>query len=122
MDWIVQKGVELGVSRIQPLATKLGIVKLSDERAEKRMKHWQQVIIAACEQCGRNRVPPMMPLISISRWLGNQVNDARIQAAIILLAYVLCSHPQQKKACAIFPHSAAAPLTLLVGPEGGLPG
>ena len=120
MDWIVQKGVELGVRRIQPLVTKRGVVKLSDERAEKRIKHWQQVIIAACEQCGRNRVPPMMPLISISRWLGNQVGERKNSSGDYPFGSCFMLSPAAKKGLRDFPASlAAAPLTLLVGPEGG---
>jgi 16S rRNA (uracil1498-N3)-methyltransferase len=120
MDWIVQKGVELGVRRIQPLATKRGVVKLSDERAEKRIRHWQQVIIAACEQCGRNRVPPMMPLISISRWLGSQVGERKNSNSDYPFSSCFMLSPAAKKGLRDFPASlAVAPLTLLVGPEGG---
>lgn len=120
MDWIVQKGVELGVTRIQPLDTKRGVVKLSDERAEKRIRHWQQVIIAACEQCGRNRVPPMMPLISISKWLGNQVSERKNPSSDYPTGSYFMLSPAAKKGLRDFPASlAAAPLTLLVGPEGG---
>ncbi len=119
MDWIVQKGVELGVTRIQPLTTKRGVVKLSDERAEKRIKHWQQVIIAACEQCGRNRVPPVMPLISISRWLDNQVSERKNSSGDYSGSYFMLS-PAAKNGLRDLPaFSAAVPLTLLVGPEGG---
>jgi 16S rRNA (uracil1498-N3)-methyltransferase len=119
MDWIVQKAVELGVRRIQPLATKRGLVKLSDERAEKRMKHWQQVIIAACEQCGRNRVPPMMPLISISKWLDNQVSERKNSSGDNPPGSCFMLSPTAKKGLRDLPASPAAPLTLLVGPEGG---
>jgi 16S rRNA (uracil1498-N3)-methyltransferase len=120
MDWIVQKGVELGVKRIQPLVTKRGVVKLSDERAEKRIKHWQHVIIAACEQCGRNRVPPMMPLISLSKWLGDQVSERRNQGADYPPGSYFMLSPAAKKGLRDLPAlPAAAPLTLLVGPEGG---
>ena len=120
MDWIVQKGVELGVRRIQPLATKRGVVKLSDERAEKRMKHWQQVIIAACEQCGRNRVPPMMPLISISKWLDNQVSERKNLSGDYPPGSCFILSPAAKKGLRDLPaFPVAAPLTLLVGPEGG---
>jgi 16S rRNA (uracil1498-N3)-methyltransferase len=119
MDWIVQKGVELGVRRIQPLVTKRGVVKLSDERAEKRIRHWQQVIIAACEQCGRNRVPTVMPLISISKWLGNQVSERKNLRSDYPPGSCFMLSPTAKKGLRDLPASPAAPLTLLVGPEGG---
>src|SRR5258705_5146999 len=57
MDITLQKSTELGVSRILPLASERSVVKLSGDRAEKRASHWRNVVIAACEQCGRNRVP-----------------------------------------------------------------
>ena len=58
MDWIVQKCVELGVAAIRPVAAKRSVIRLSGERMERRVAHWQAVAVAACEQCGRNRVPP----------------------------------------------------------------
>ena len=73
MDWIVQKGVELGVSRIQPIVTNRSMVKLAGERADKRVRHWQQIVISACEQCGRNRVPQVLPLLSLPDWLDGQI-------------------------------------------------
>jgi 16S rRNA (uracil1498-N3)-methyltransferase len=120
MDWIIQKGVELGVKRIQPLITKRGVVKLSDERAEKRIRHWRQVIIAACEQCGRNRVPPMMSLTSISNWLGNQVSERKNRSSDYPPGSYFMLSPAAKKGLRDLPASpVAVPLTLLVGPEGG---
>src|SRR5688500_16528829 len=77
MDWIIQKAVEMGVSCIQPLATKLSMIRLSGERAERRMNHWQQVAISACEQCGRNHIPQVLPLTSLHNWLATQANDCK---------------------------------------------
>jgi 16S rRNA (uracil1498-N3)-methyltransferase len=57
MDWLVEKATELGVASIQPLATAHGVLRLAGERAEKKRGHWEAIAIAACEQCGRNRVP-----------------------------------------------------------------
>ena len=59
MDWIIQKSVELGVNSIQPVTANRSVVRLSKERVNKRLPHWQQVITAACEQCGRNRIPKL---------------------------------------------------------------
>ena len=69
MDWIVQKSVELGVAAIQPLITQRTEVRLKGERSAKRLAHWRQIAIAACEQSGRNRVPeiPSLP-VSSARW------------------------------------------------------
>ena len=121
MDWIVQKAVELGVSRIQPLDTKLSLVRLSGERAEKRMKHWQQVIISACEQCGRNRIPQVLPLVSLSDWLGAQFNEWKNPSSVNFSSLRFMLSPTARKGLNDFPESVtAAMLTLLVGPEGGL--
>src|SRR5262245_49928116 len=70
MDFTVQKAVELGVAWIQPLTARRGKVRLKDERAERRTLHWQRIVVAACEQCGRNRVPPVRPIADLTPWLG----------------------------------------------------
>ena len=57
MDWLVEKATELGVASIQPLATAHGVLRLAGERADKKRAHWEAIAVAACEQCGRNRVP-----------------------------------------------------------------
>jgi 16S rRNA (uracil1498-N3)-methyltransferase len=67
MDFTVQKAVELGVAAIQPVAAEKSVVRLSGERAEARRAHWQRVAIAACEQCGRNRIPEIRPVIALDR-------------------------------------------------------
>ena len=66
MDYTVQKAVELGVAAIQPLATERSVVRLDPARAAKRLAHWQAVVISACEQCGRNRVPTVLPVTPLS--------------------------------------------------------
>ena len=62
MDYTVQKCVELGITTIQPLTTQRSLVRLTSERADKRVGHWQTVAAAACEQCGRNVVPEILPV------------------------------------------------------------
>ena len=69
MDYTIQKAVELGVAAIQPLLTRKGIVKLEGRRAESRLEHWRRVVIAACEQCGRNRIPEVRPPTDFSVYL-----------------------------------------------------
>ena len=61
MDWLVEKATELGVASITPLVAERSVLKLKGERAEKKLAHWQGVAVAAAEQCGRNRVPPIHP-------------------------------------------------------------
>lgn len=69
MEFTLQKAVELGVASIQPLLTRRSKVRLAGERADKRVAHWQRVVNAACEQSGRNRVPPVKPLLEFTAWL-----------------------------------------------------
>lgn len=107
MDWVVQKATELGVSRITPLLTERTEVKLKGERAAKKIAHWQQVVISACEQCGRNTVPPVSPLRSLEGWW------AEAQAELKL---VLHHRAETLETASATPASIA----LLVGPEGGL--
>lgn len=69
MDWIVQKAVELGVGSIVPVRSSRSVLRLNEERALKRLTHWQQVVVAACEQSGRNRVPTVEPLSDLDDYL-----------------------------------------------------
>ena len=111
MDYTVQKAVELGVSCIRPLATERSVVKLGAERAQKRVAHWQAVVIAACAQCGRNRVPPVLPVMDFPGWLAS---EAREEPGLrILLA------PQATIALRDLSPGPRM-VTLLAGPEGGL--
>lgn len=68
MDYTVQKAVELGVTAIQPLLAKKGVVRLEGTRASARVSHWQRIVIAACEQCGRNRIPEVLPLLAFDEY------------------------------------------------------
>jgi 16S rRNA (uracil1498-N3)-methyltransferase len=112
MDITLQKAVELGVAAIQPVATERSIVKLTDERAQRRVEHWQNLVISACEQCGRNRVPEVSPLMSLPDWLAQLDMPAPDGEARLLLS-----------PAANVPLKALSPaprMTLLIGPEGGL--
>ncbi len=118
MDWIIQKAVEQGVTRIQPLITNRTLVRLTGERADKRWQHWQRIIISACEQCGRNRLPRLLPLLSLSRWfeqkLALQQNSGNRRGYDVILS------PVASRRLAELPFPAPAePVTLLTGPEGG---
>jgi 16S rRNA (uracil1498-N3)-methyltransferase len=66
MDSTVRKAVELGVAAIQPVLAARSVARPKGERAESRREHWQKVVIAACEQCGRNRVPEVRPLLALA--------------------------------------------------------
>jgi 16S rRNA (uracil1498-N3)-methyltransferase len=59
MDWIIQKATELGATRIVPVFTKRSVVRLDDKQAERKLQHWRAITVAACEQCGRNRLPDL---------------------------------------------------------------
>lgn len=69
MDWLVEKATELGVASIQPLVAERSVLRLSGDRARKKQAHWQAIAVAACEQCGRNRVPPVHEVAELRAWL-----------------------------------------------------
>jgi 16S rRNA (uracil1498-N3)-methyltransferase len=109
MDYIIQKAVELGVTQIVPLLTERGTVKLAEDRREKRWQHWQSIIISACEQCGRNRLPELLPVQSVYNWLPTAQADQ---------GFVLA--PQAPSKLHDYKIATAAKVVLLIGPEGGL--
>jgi 16S rRNA (uracil1498-N3)-methyltransferase len=110
MDWIVEKAVELGASAIVPLAAQRSVVRLSGERADKRLAHWQGVVVSASEQCGRNRLADVAPVQDFQRWLG-QAADGGVR---ILLS------PRADASLAAWTRTTPAQdVNLLVGPEGG---
>jgi 16S rRNA (uracil1498-N3)-methyltransferase len=99
MDYTIQKSVELGVYAIQPLITKRGVVRLDGTRASARIRHWQKVAIAACEQSGRNRVPLVLPLLDFHQYqakgeaprlllsgLGRSIRDVAVEDAAVVAA------------------------------------
>lgn len=73
MDYTLQKAVELGVTAIQPIAARRSVVKLTGERVDKRLAHWQGVVASACEQCGRNQVPIVAAPLTLAHWLGQTI-------------------------------------------------
>jgi len=110
MDWLVEKATELGVASIQPLATAHGVLRLAGERAEKKRAHWEAIAVAACEQCGRNRVPVIRPVQPFANWLENQREPA--------VRLVLSLAEGTRSIAAIAPGDQGA--IVLSGPEGGL--
>lgn len=108
MDYAVQKAVEMGVSRVVPLTTERCEVKLKGDREDKRLRHWQSVAISAAEQCGRARVPDILPVMNVNEWLAfSRDCDLRL---------VLHHRTEQSLASLAKPGHIA----LMIGPEGGL--
>jgi 16S rRNA (uracil1498-N3)-methyltransferase len=118
MDYTIQKAVELGVTAIQPIATARSVVKLSAERAEKRLAHWQSVVHAACEQSGRAIVPTVAAPLNLSDWLQANKHKPFGKANLRILL-----NPVGAVRLADLPKPAGTielPVELLVGAEGGL--
>jgi len=108
MDYTIQKAVELGVDNIIPVESRRSVIRLTGDRAAKRVAHWQGVVASACEQCGRNRLPLVAPLEGLDKWFARP----RSQALRLMLA------PGAAATLSSLP--PAAEVELLVGAEGGL--
>jgi len=108
MDTTLQKSTELGVSRITPIASERTVVKLSGDRAARRVVHWRNVVIAACEQCGRNQVPEVAGITDIEVFLETQDPGGLRLLLAPEAGQTLRQLPRPQK------------VALLVGPEGGL--
>ena len=124
MDWLIEKATELGAASIQPLISERSVLRLSGERAEKKTAHWQAAAIAACEQCGRNRIPTIYAPVLYQKWLLGHMESA--QGAIELIALsssskaILSLHPSAIRAFDWAATRDGKPLLCLAGPEGGL--
>jgi 16S rRNA (uracil1498-N3)-methyltransferase len=109
MDWIIEKAVELGATAIQPLAAQRCVMRLSAERADKKLAHWQGIIIAASEQSGRNRLAHLARPLEFRDYIEQQELHARI-----LLT------PRAGESLSTWArHHPPQPVSLLIGPEGG---
>ncbi len=107
MDITIQKAIELGVQVITPIITEYCGIRLSDERWNKKLDHWRKIMIGACEQCGRNKIPQLNDVMEISDYFKQESAQTRL----------------------IFHHHATTSLSsldktlssicLLIGPEGG---
>ncbi len=106
MDWAIQKATELGVTEITSIVSERCEVRLKDERADKRLAHWRQVAISACEQCGRSVLPTIHAPQTLAEW------QAGVQAELKLVL-----HPV---AAPLESHARPQTLAFLIGPEGGL--
>lgn len=108
MEFTLQKSVELGANRIQPVISTRSIVRLSGERADKRQKRWQDIVIAACEQSGRNFVPEVLPLLSLPDYLTQTAPPDSLRLMMSL-----------NRPAALNTFAPPQHLCLLIGPEGG---
>jgi 16S rRNA (uracil1498-N3)-methyltransferase len=111
MDWTIEKAVELGVWAIQPLLSKRSVVRLDAQRSRKRAEHWQRLIVAACMQCGRDRVPALAAPIALEDWL--DCRDRSIPGLVM--------DPGASASLSAIGTRFDA-IDLLVGPESGLDG
>jgi 16S rRNA (uracil1498-N3)-methyltransferase len=109
MDALVEKATELGVAAIQPLHAARSVLRLAGERAERKRAHWQAIAEAACEQCGRARVPRVAPVLELNTWLPQAPAGARL-----LLSLADDARPLADVA------PVATSVITLSGPEGGL--
>ena len=115
MDWLVEKATELGAASIQPLMSERSVLRLKSERADKKLMHWRGIAIAACEQCGRNRLPVMHEVRMLADWL-KALSLTPLDATQAQLLLSLQSGARPLSAAVATEQS----LTFLSGPEGGL--
>ncbi|WP_336983655.1 MULTISPECIES: 16S rRNA (uracil(1498)-N(3))-methyltransferase [unclassified Cedecea] len=108
MEFTIQKAVELGVNEITPLFSDRCGVKLDAERLNKKLQQWQKIAIAACEQCGRNRVPDIRPAMDLAAWCAEQDDALKLNL-----------HPRASASINTLPQPVER-VRLLIGPEGGL--
>ena len=107
MDYAIQKAVELGVSKIQLLTSERCEMRLKYDRDQKKIDHWQGVAIAACEQCGMNRVPEILAPLALADWLATELPTTKL---------VLAPNKDQINVL----ENVTPNIALLIGPEGGL--
>jgi 16S rRNA (uracil1498-N3)-methyltransferase len=112
MDWVVEKSVELGAAAIVPLAASRSVLRLNPERAAKRLEHWRAIAQAACEQCGRNRIPEIAPVSPIDHWLAGMRGKDGLK--------LMLSPVHATQFSSLPPPTTGTPVTLLIGPEAGL--
>jgi len=112
MDALIEKATELDVDVVQPLVTARSVLRLEGERGRRRIAHWQAIAIAACEQCGRNRIPEVRDVLAIGAWLEALPADAG-EARWLLAPRAIARPPLEE---------GHARIVMLSGPEGGLTG
>ncbi|OQX15178.1 MAG: 16S rRNA (uracil(1498)-N(3))-methyltransferase [Thiothrix lacustris] len=108
MDFALQKAVELGVNTVQPLITQRSVVRVGKEQVDKKLQHWEGIVVAACEQSGRTRMPAVSAPLTLERWLATPVAGTRL-----LLV------PGDFPRINALPLALPPPIALVIGPEGG---
>ncbi|EMH0064001.1 16S rRNA (uracil(1498)-N(3))-methyltransferase [Providencia rettgeri] len=108
MEFTIQKSVELGVNIITPLLSERCGVRLEGERLAKKLQQWQKIAIAACEQCGRNRIPEVRPVQTLEDWCAEDDGAFKVNL-----------HPRATESINTLP-TELKKVRLLIGPEGGL--
>ena len=112
MDWIVEKTIELGATRVIPVAAERSVLRLKPERAARRVAHWQAIARAACEQCGRNRLAQIEPVVALDAYLADTKPAIGLKLMLSPVAdLVFRNIPAPAHGTAIH---------LLIGPEAGL--
>lgn len=109
MEFTIQKSVELGVNVITPLWSERCGVKLDGERMDKKIQQWRKIAIAACEQCGRNVIPEIRPMMKLQDWCAEQ--DGKLKLNL---------HPRAQYSIRTLPKIPPQGVRLLIGSEGGL--
>ena len=117
MDWLIEKATELGAASIQPLMSERSVLRLKAERADKKVAHWRAAAAAACEQCGRNRVPLIHEVATLADWLKASAGSPEAAGTRLLLSLQPGTRPLAQ---AVAGSAAQAAFTFLSGPEGGL--
>ncbi|WP_342754172.1 16S rRNA (uracil(1498)-N(3))-methyltransferase [Pantoea sp. MBD-2R] len=108
MEFTIQKAVELGVNTITPLFSERCGVKLDEQRLAKKIQQWQKIVIAACEQCGRNSLPEVREAMSLEAWSAEEDEGLKLNL-----------HPRASQSINTLPQPVSR-VRLLIGPEGGL--
>jgi 16S rRNA (uracil1498-N3)-methyltransferase len=115
VDWLIEKATELGASSIQPLVTARSVLRVAGERAQKKREHWQAIAAAACEQCGRNRVPRVHDVAPLEQWLADVPADAGLCKVVLSLS----DDPRPLRDVRAARNDAPEGWIVLSGPEGG---
>ena len=110
MDALIEKATELGVAAIQPLVCERSVLRVAGERALRKAAHWQAVAGAACEQCGRNRLPAISEPVGLPEWLRALQKPGDSARWLLSLSDAQAWPPAR---------DSHGPVVLLSGPEGG---
>jgi 16S rRNA (uracil1498-N3)-methyltransferase len=115
MDWLVEKATELGVASLQPLVCERSVLRLTGERAQRKVEHWQAVAASASEQCGRAWVPQVAPVLAFEAWIASPAAPGAVAPS----QRWLLSPGEGTSPLGELPRPAG-PVVVVSGPEGGL--